>query len=278
MEQEENLKRILEKFRIDIRSSIIIIGSFILVVFALRFILGVPVPLLAFPMMLIWVAFYLFAGKRLLGICRTQKHVHRLYLVFNLIDIFLETALMHLVGVTFWVGPLLYIFTIVLSGILLPSPLRRVLTGAASLLYTSLIIGEYTGALPHRSLFPELSADLSLGFVVSQIVISNIFFSFTSYPVGKFAEILRANEKRLKREKEKAKEIGRVLEVKVRARTKELQELAEKREEIIEERTKELKEKLKELESFRRLVVGRELKMLELKKEVEKLKEEAGKA
>jgi len=68
-----------------------------------------------------------------------------------------------------------------------------------------------------------------------------------------------------------------ILEIKVQARTKELRELTEKQEEIIKERTKDLQEKMKELERFNRLAVGRELKMIELKKEIEKLQKELGK-
>lgn len=65
-----------------------------------------------------------------------------------------------------------------------------------------------------------------------------------------------------------------ILEMKVKERTKELEELMQKQEEIIKERTKELREKIEELENFRKIAVGRELKMIELKEEIEKLKEE----
>jgi hypothetical protein len=62
-----------------------------------------------------------------------------------------------------------------------------------------------------------------------------------------------------------------VLEKKVKARTKELNKLTEQQEETIEERTKEIKERMEELERFHHLAVGRELKMVELKKEIEEL-------
>jgi len=65
-----------------------------------------------------------------------------------------------------------------------------------------------------------------------------------------------------------------VLEIKVEARTKELKELAERREEIIKERTKDLQGRVNELERIHRLTVGRELKMIVLKEEIERLKEE----
>jgi hypothetical protein len=65
-----------------------------------------------------------------------------------------------------------------------------------------------------------------------------------------------------------------VLEIKVRARTRELRDLSESLEDQVEERTASLQEKIEELEKFNRLTVGRELKMIELKEEIKKLKEE----
>ena len=91
-------------------------------------------------------------------------------------------------------------------------------------------------------------------------------------------EILEKKVKERTQELESAKktleESKNILEIRVKARTKELKELAESLEIKIRERTKELQEKISELERFQRLAVGRELKMIELKKEIEKLKNE----
>ena len=65
------------------------------------------------------------------------------------------------------------------------------------------------------------------------------------------------------------------LEIKVAVRTKELKELAVALDQRVKERTKDLQEKMKELERFNRLAVGRELKMVGLKEEIKKLKEES---
>jgi hypothetical protein len=62
---------------------------------------------------------------------------------------------------------------------------------------------------------------------------------------------------------------GNVLGVFAAARDVTAQKRAEA--EVAEQRTKEL-ERLAELERFQRLTVGRELKMIELKKEIEDLK------
>lgn len=62
-----------------------------------------------------------------------------------------------------------------------------------------------------------------------------------------------------------------VLEIRVKARTRQLRELLESQEETIKARTKELEEHIRELERFRLLTVGRELKMIELKKELKNI-------
>ena len=46
-------------------------------------------------------------------------------------------------------------------------------------------------------------------------------------------------------------------------------------EEQVKERTKELREKIWELEKFQKIAVGRELKMVELKEEIKKIKEDS---
>jgi hypothetical protein len=64
------------------------------------------------------------------------------------------------------------------------------------------------------------------------------------------------------------------LEIKISARTRELKELADGLEENIKIRTAELQQKIEELEKFNKLTIGRELRMIELKKEIKRLEEE----
>jgi PAS domain S-box-containing protein len=81
------------------------------------------------------------------------------------------------------------------------------------------------------------------------------------------------------RDIQEIKELINTLEIRIKARTKELEEeragLADKvesRTQELEKERKELAEKMGELERFRKLAVGRELKMVELKEEIKKLK------
>ncbi len=71
-----------------------------------------------------------------------------------------------------------------------------------------------------------------------------------------------------------------MLEIKVKARTEELEELTKTLDKRVDQRTKELGEsekilqnRVNELEKLHKLTIGRELKMLELKKEIKILKE-----
>jgi methyl-accepting chemotaxis protein len=92
-----------------------------------------------------------------------------------------------------------------------------------------------------------------------------------------FGDLFRAFDKMVKELKNSysaLEESKKVLEIRVKARTRELEEIAERQEEIIKERTRELQKKLEELEKIQKLVVGRELKMVKLKEEIEKLKKE----
>jgi PAS domain S-box-containing protein len=74
--------------------------------------------------------------------------------------------------------------------------------------------------------------------------------------------------KRMEKELEDSKT---VLEIKVRARTHELRELAAVQEKIIQERTRELNKKIFEMERFNKLTMGREEKILELKEKIKEL-------
>ncbi|MEK7635525.1 MAG: HAMP domain-containing protein [Patescibacteria group bacterium] len=72
----------------------------------------------------------------------------------------------------------------------------------------------------------------------------------------------------------KLKETNLSLERRIHERTEDLIKLKNNLEIIVFERTRELQEKLTELEKFKELTVGRELKMIELKKKLKELQRE----
>ncbi|MBL7150168.1 MAG: hypothetical protein ISS84_00860 [Candidatus Pacebacteria bacterium] len=124
-------------------------------------------------------------------------------------------------------------------------------------------------------MFPSLPTILTIlialgvGGVVFAIIGNklNYFWAIRSQRSGEL-------EKKVKEKTKELEEARTILEIKVKARTRELEELARRLDEKVKEKTKELQERVEELEKFQRLTVGRELKMIELKKEIKKLKTE----
>jgi methyl-accepting chemotaxis protein len=90
--------------------------------------------------------------------------------------------------------------------------------------------------------------------------------------IGELANTFNKMIDDLKKSKIELEESKNVLEIKVAARTRELKELNMSLEERVKERTKQLQNRIDELERLHKLIVGRELKMAELKKEIEKFK------
>lgn len=93
----------------------------------------------------------------------------------------------------------------------------------------------------------------------------------TENEVGELAETFNQTINSLRESREALEEAKTVLEIKVKARTFELQNLNVSLEKEVSARTRELQEKISDLERFQRLAVGRELKMIELKKELKKI-------
>jgi len=92
--------------------------------------------------------------------------------------------------------------------------------------------------------------------------------------IGELAETFNEMIKDIKESRSKLEEAKDVLEIRVRARTQELQDLANSLEGQVKERTNDLREKIKQLEVFNHLAIDRELKMAKLKEEIKELEKE----
>jgi len=108
---------------------------------------------------------------------------------------------------------------------------------------------------------------------------------FSRDEFGELAENFNKMTRELQETREMMEEEKSTLEVKIDARTRELNELNTELENKVQERTREIEEKLREVEKMSKLMVGREMKMVEIKKqlkeaeeEIERLKKEKSKA
>lgn len=98
-----------------------------------------------------------------------------------------------------------------------------------------------------------------------------IFFWLSSI-IGFVARSLQVDFIESVKAKDQIEESKMALEIKIIARTRELREMAQSLEASVKERTQELQEKVEELEKFQKISIGRELKMIELKKEIDMIK------
>ena len=76
------------------------------------------------------------------------------------------------------------------------------------------------------------------------------------------------------REKQNLEEVAQILRIRIRAKTKELRQQAENLKKESALRTQALRERIQELERFRKVTIDRELRMVELKKEMKQLRQE----
>ena len=115
----------------------------------------------------------------------------------------------------------------------------------------------------------SLIDDLSIFFLITFFVASILRSSHKNYlSLLGYQDDLEDRTLKLNTTYKNLLAVTRVL----REEKEELENLKNNLGKIVEERTKELEGKVEELERFHDLTVGREMKMIELKKEIEKLK------
>jgi hypothetical protein len=144
-----------------------------------------------------------------------------------------------------------------------------------TLSYVAIVTFEYLGILGYEDTL-NIGANVARNIYIFILSLTTgaLLIIIISLTMDSFAKRLREALKIISKREEELKEAKSVLEIKVKARTRELEEERASLEEKVKERTRELQERLAELERFHKLTVGRELKMMELKKEIETLKKE----
>ncbi len=224
-------------------------------------------------------------------------------IVLNLFIIYyLSPIFIYLFGSSIWLAFFLYTFysSAGVGGLTGYSYSRGYVN--ASFILSCLCCGivffwEYLGAVPSYQSLPFLT-----GFFYQKAISSLILFiglisvfgatrgfsgeiwkkfkrvnQLLEQKTGELEKLTGELEGRVKERTQELEGAKTSLEIRIKARTQELEKLAKSLDEQVKKRTGDLQERINELEDFRRLTVGRELKMIEIEKEIDELKKELGK-
>jgi len=202
--------------------------------------------------------------------------ISNLYLGYDLlVELTLITLIVYLAGGVEWIGVIFLLFPVVYASIVLPRKRALLVCALAGTYYTILAVLSYFNIIPFYSYW-DLGVNLyqDPNYVITNILLATAAFYSIGIAANLFTDLFKKRTLELGKIRGELEEERATLEVKVKARTKELENLTKDLGVKVQQRTKKLEEKMGELEKFNKLAVGRELKMIELKEEVEKLKKE----
>ena len=287
----KNIEILLKKVVWAIISVIITLVVFLIVLFILKYVFEVPLPIEVFFWLIFWIAalltfrFYVKRRKQIYAIDRAHFR-------FFIIHILILTMIVHYLGGIESFVPLSYSAIIIYSVFLLSEKRSFIITFLSILSFSTLVALEYFNIIPHVAPFGITGVYKDPYQIFSRVLTISITFILSVLVANRYSKIIKKQssdilitqaklEKTNKDLKQKVKELENTrailedikgtLEVKVRARVKELEELTQSLEEKVKRRTKEIQKKVQELEKFQKFAVGRELKMIELKKKIKEM-------
>jgi hypothetical protein len=206
---------------------------------------------------------------------------------------FIPIAIFYQMRISIILIPFFLLYAVLIYPLFISKKINDFFYLFAFIILTALTLAEYFGIYPSYSNYP-IPKNLIMPLYIAIIPISIAIFTFLAirnsmdYFWGRFSqmniELKESNIELEEKVKERTKELEKkseelqaakdILEIKVKARTRELEEFADGLEQKIQARTEELQERIDELEVFHKLMVNREMRMIELKEEVRVLKNE----
>jgi len=283
---------LLKKVTWGIFSTTIILVIFLIFIKTFEYFLKLPFSSWLYFSLLFWIGsligfFYYVKGKK------DIVSINRAHLRFFILHVVMLTIAVHYLGGIESFGAMLYVLLIIYAVFLLPEKHRFIVMLACVLSFSGLVFLEYYGVIPHQIVsrptgvykdIKQVSVRLitALSIFIFSILVSNRYSntierqSINLLEIQNELKIVNRNLRKKVKELELAEvglsEAKETLEIKVTARVQELEELTQGLEKKVKKRTKELEQKIVEMEKFQKFAVGREIKMIELKKKIKELK------
>lgn len=270
-------EEVLARRRNILKIRYIAISSGLIGTFLLKIFLEVPFPNIFFGLllfMLVSTFAYHYIVSRFTKL--TVVQIANIYFVYMLFDLIIITIIIYLLGGITWFGFVFYALYIYLSFLFLPKSYIMLYVLYCIFLYTVMAVIQYWELLPTFELFsPAQRIPQNFTYVIANWLAA-VLFLFLVEKFGEiFYDILANRISELEKIRNRLEEERASLEIRVRARTRQLSEEREMLAQKVEERTKELEKekqelarKVNELQRFYKVAVGRELKIRELKKKL----------
>ena len=164
-----------------------------------------------------------FPFKLLVERQKTAKALHRVHVGFFFVEIALITVLVHMMGGSEWIGNVFYLFTVIYANAFLPPAHGALVTGMVVSFYAGLVLLEYAGVIPHRSLVPVFGEPVqSLTYTLATIFAGTVgVYAVVAFTVRTFNGIYaRKNRALAAREKQLAEMSKRLLTAQDEERTR----------------------------------------------------------
>jgi len=141
-----------------------------------------------------------FPFEYLIVLQRTPRAVHRVHAGFFVVEIALITVLVHMMGGSEWVGNVFYLFTVIYANAYLPRVQGALITLLVVVCYSGLVLLEYAGVIPHRSLFELVGGAPyeSLSYTLTTILAGTVaVYAVVAFTVRAFTDIYAAKNRAL---------------------------------------------------------------------------------
>ncbi len=182
-------------------------GVFATVALVVKFTSGITYLNPLYYMPLVWFLIT-FPFATLVRRQHAEKQLHWVHAGFFMAEIALITLFIHWMGGSEWIGIIFYLFTVIYANFFLPRLQGYLITALVILLYSALVLLEYAGVIPHRSLFAVPGSPYrSLSYTLTTILAGAVgVYAVLAYTVRSFTEIYtRKNRELAERETELAR-------------------------------------------------------------------------
>jgi F0F1-type ATP synthase membrane subunit b/b' len=266
--EEEITKELISQIHLSFNIRKIILALFLLMSSIFFLIYGEEIFYILESIVLVFIWLILvFIFDPIIKKQKSEKSLENINFLYVLLEFFILIIAIYYAGSISGIGIIFYILALIYAYNYLSKKRAFLVNAFAIVLLLGLVSFEFFNLLPHRyNFYYDLFANPQYVFVTTLTFC--LFLIFLGWTLNFFINMLRQRNAAILNKYKEIQEIKDSLEIRVEARKKELEELSQNLKVKVKEKKEELQRKIDELEKANKKIVERELKILELKKEL----------